>query len=96
MLEHYFVKPVTVDRIRASWLAPQIERYVEWMHGQGHADRSIFRRVPILRHFADFAKQSGATALVSAASKVDEFASQWARYIAMSIGLIVSALISND
>ena len=31
MLERYFVKPSTVDRIRASWLAPEIERYVEWM-----------------------------------------------------------------
>jgi hypothetical protein len=27
MLERYFVKPSTVDRIRASWLALQIERY---------------------------------------------------------------------
>jgi hypothetical protein len=29
MLERYFVKPSTGDRIRTSWLAPQIERYVE-------------------------------------------------------------------
>lgn len=74
MLEQYFVKPETVDRIRASWLAPQIENYVEWMHSQGYADRNVFRRVPILRHFADFARQTGATDLVSAASKVDDFA----------------------
>ena len=26
MLEQYFIKPATIDRIRASWLAPQIER----------------------------------------------------------------------
>jgi DNA replication protein DnaC len=46
MLEKYFLKPSTVDRIRAHWLAPQIERYVEWMQAQGYADRSILRRVP--------------------------------------------------
>ena len=28
MLERYFVKPVTVDRIRASWIGGPIERYV--------------------------------------------------------------------
>jgi integrase/recombinase XerD len=34
MLEHYFVKPATVDRIRASWIAPSIEQYVEWLAGR--------------------------------------------------------------
>jgi len=86
MLEHYFVKPSTIDRIRASWLAPQIERYVDWMHSQGYANRSIFRRVPILRHFADFAAQHGAIDLISAAAQVEEFASQWVARHAASTG----------
>ena len=30
MLEHYFVKPSTIDKIRGSWLGSQIESYVEW------------------------------------------------------------------
>lgn len=34
MLERYFVKPATVDRTRISWLAPQIERYVERMDSE--------------------------------------------------------------
>ncbi len=29
MLERYFVKPQTVDRIRASWIGPEIEQYVD-------------------------------------------------------------------
>ena len=29
MLEQYYVKPSTIDRIRANWLAPQIENYVQ-------------------------------------------------------------------
>ena len=28
MLEHYFVRPETVDRIRSSWLGEAIEKYV--------------------------------------------------------------------
>jgi integrase/recombinase XerD len=41
MLEHYFVKPSTLDRIRGSWLASPIERYVEWLeaHGYGNEKR---------------------------------------------------------
>ena len=31
MLEKYFVKPQTVDRVRASWIGAEIERYVEWL-----------------------------------------------------------------
>lgn len=41
MLECYFIKPSTVDRIHESWLAPQIERYVEWLDLQGYAIRSV-------------------------------------------------------
>ena len=68
MLEQYFVRPTTIDRIRASWLAPQIEQYVEWMEAQGYHLRNFFRRVPILCHFADFAQQRGCMDFVSASS----------------------------
>ena len=61
MLERYFVKPSTVDRIRGSWLAPEIERYVEWMASQGYAIRNVYRRVPMLCQFAEFAKLHGST-----------------------------------
>lgn len=61
MFERYYVKPATVDpvdRIVANWLAPQIERYVEWMDAQGYAARNVYRRVPILCQLGEFAKQS--------------------------------------
>ena len=50
MLEHYFRRPSTVDRIRSNWLAPQIEQYVEWMHAQKYAGHNITRRIPLLGH----------------------------------------------
>ena len=77
MLERYFVKPSTIDRIRGSWLAPEIERYVEWMASQGYAVRNFYRRVPILCQFAEFAKLQGATDAKSAASHIEGFASHW-------------------
>jgi integrase/recombinase XerD len=77
MLERYFVKPATVDRIRASWLAPEIERYVEWMDLQGYAIRNVYKRVPMLCRFAEFTKQHGCTDLKSAASQIESFASHW-------------------
>lgn len=77
MLERYFVKPSTVDRIRGSWLAPQIERYVEWMDLQGYAIRNVYHRVPMLCRFAEFARQHGSTDLRSAASQIEAFASHW-------------------
>jgi integrase len=29
MLEQYFIKPATIDRLRGSWIAAEIETYVE-------------------------------------------------------------------
>jgi len=39
MLEQYFLKPDTIDRLRASWIGKPIERYVRWLNEHGH----IFR-----------------------------------------------------
>ncbi len=77
MLERYFVKPSTVDRIRACWLAPQIERYVAWMVTEGYAIRNIYRRVPMLYRFAEFAKRHGSSDVASAVSQIEAFASHW-------------------
>ena len=77
MLEQYFLRPTTVDRIRLNWLAPQVEQYVEWMHAQKYAGRNITRRIALLCHFADFARINGATDLASASSLVEKFGDHW-------------------
>src|SRR5208337_4096001 len=46
MIERYFIKYQTQDRIRASWLAEPIQRYVTWLHEQQYAARNVYRRVP--------------------------------------------------
>jgi hypothetical protein len=51
MLEKYFVKPQTVDRIRGLWIGAEIERYVVWLSEHGYSHRTVVRRVPILARF---------------------------------------------
>lgn len=77
MFERYYIRPSTIDRIRANWLAPQIESYVEWMDAQGFSVRNVFRRVPLLCQFADFAREHGATDSASSRLHIEAFAAHW-------------------
>lgn len=77
MLNTYYSKPQTIDRIRAHWLGEPIERYVTWMHDRGYAARNVFRRVPILLHFGTYAKAHGAQAWSDLSPHVPGFANEW-------------------
>ncbi len=77
MLEHYFLKPDTIDRIRASWISEPIERYVQWLTENGYAARNVYRRVPILRQFGDYAQYHGAKRFSELQAFVDPFITQW-------------------
>ncbi len=76
MIEHYFLKPKTCDRIRASWLGEPIQRYVAWLHEHGYAVRNVFRRVPMLMKFADYTKDHGAKAWADLPDQVEPFVKQ--------------------
>jgi integrase/recombinase XerD len=73
MLETYFLKPETVDRVRSSWIGPEIERYVAWLAGHGYSSRCVWRRVPLLVAFGEFAHRHGARAAADLAGQVDAF-----------------------
>src|SRR6516225_7773724 len=79
MLERYFVKPATVDRIRASWIGGAIEQYIGWLSEQGYAARNVFRRVPILVQFGAFAAERGARRLDELPGYIDGFVAEWLR-----------------
>lgn len=79
MLEKYYLKPTTTDRIRASWLGEPIERYVTWLTEQGYSARSVYRRVPMLVHFAEYAAAHGATTHAQLADQVEGFVDAWVR-----------------
>ena len=61
MIERYYVRPETVDRIRSSWIANAVEQYVSWLTELHYSFRTISRRIPIVVSFGDFAKECGAT-----------------------------------
>jgi integrase/recombinase XerD len=73
MLETYFVKPQTLDRIRALWIGPEIERYVAWLAERGYRARSVWQRVPLLVAFAEFARLNGARSVADLPGHVDAF-----------------------
>jgi site-specific recombinase XerD len=77
MLEHYYLRPATVDRIRANVAGAFIEHYVGWLREQGYSERNVFRRVPILCQFGEFASARGATDGHAALEHVDAFVSHW-------------------
>jgi hypothetical protein len=57
VLDRYFIRPTTVDRIRSSWIGDLIERYVSWLAEHNYAARSIFIRVPLLIRFGESAQR---------------------------------------
>ena len=79
MLEQYFIKPQTLDRIRHSWLGDPIESYVIWLTERGYAARNVNRRVPMLMHFAEFARKRGASTFDELPALVDGFVDHWVR-----------------
>ena len=73
MLEDYYVRPSTIDRVRSSWLAPQIESYLEWLQAHGYSRLVVYRRLPLLFHFADFAQKKGCRDIASCKPHIKEF-----------------------
>jgi len=73
MLERYFTKPDTLDRIRACWLGEQIEAYASQLEAHGHAAKIIRSRVPLLRHFGEFAWANGARFIADLPPQIDLF-----------------------
>jgi len=59
MLEKYFIRPETVDRIRGSWIGDAIRKYVTWLDGHAYSGRCVIRRVPLLLRFGEFARRRG-------------------------------------
>ncbi|MBM4322619.1 MAG: integrase [Deltaproteobacteria bacterium] len=79
MLERYFTRPDTVDRIRASWIGGPIERYIEWLTECHYSTRTIWHRVPVLFHFGQYAWEQGARTPDELPTFVGPFTELWVR-----------------
>lgn len=73
MLEQYFTKPSTIDRIRASWISTEIEAYVASLEEQCYGTKTIWRRVPIAYAFGEFARLHGAETVGDLPTYVEAF-----------------------
>lgn len=81
MLEKYYVRSATLDRIRGSWLGPVIEKYVTWLDEHGYSRHAVAARVPTVMHFARFAQLRGATAWTELPGHVDAFVDGGTKFI---------------
>jgi len=79
MLEDYFVRPETVDRIRWSWIGPAIQQYLTRLEEQGYTRGHLAQRVPILVRFGAFAQTEGAKTYADLPIYVDPFAESWVK-----------------
>lgn len=77
MLDRYFIRPTTIDRIRSSWIGGAIEEYVNWLAAHNYAARNVFIRVPLLLQFGESARRAGATTLAELPAHVDPFVNAW-------------------
>ena len=77
MLERYFIRPDTVDRIRSSWIGQAVEQYVTWLAERRYSCRSVVRRVPILVRFGEFGRDRGATKWEELPNHVEPFVERW-------------------
>jgi hypothetical protein len=79
MLEHYFDRPQTVDRIRTSWLADPIDRYVAWAAAHGSARSTVKTRVAVLVRFGEYTARRGARRWEDLPASVVPFRKVWVR-----------------
>ena len=59
MFEKYFMKPVTIDRYRGSWIGAEIEGYLSWLVEEGYADKPIAEILKEFCSYSDGATMSG-------------------------------------
>ena len=76
MLESYYVRPQAVDRLRASWIGVEIERYVVWLAEQSYSRASVRCRVPVLFAFGEFAWSGGARSVGDLPAHVEAFVAE--------------------
>lgn len=79
MLDQYFVKPTTLDRLHGSWIGREIEAYVGWLVDRGYGTKVVWRRVPLVFAFGEFARDRGATAVSELPGHVEAFVAERVR-----------------
>lgn len=77
MLERHYRSFKRIDRIRALWLGPQIERYVQFLDEQHTSNSTVRQHIRALEHFNNFVLARGVTQLQELPDHVDAFVEHW-------------------
>ncbi|MGB5678815.1 MAG: site-specific integrase, partial [Gammaproteobacteria bacterium] len=77
MFERYYKQLDTIDRLRSSWIGEPIEQYIRWLDEQGYSARTVYRRIPILWRFGEFAQQHGASQWDDLPIHIESFINTW-------------------
>jgi site-specific recombinase XerD len=77
MLDQYYVRPRTIDRIRGLWLGLAIEQYVESLSEKRAAVQTVRAAVQRLTRFNEFALSRGATTWEELPTLGEAFIAHW-------------------
>lgn len=79
MLEHYFTRPATVDRLRSLWLGPAISRYAEWLSDRQISRASALFKLQTLVLFDRFVTARHVRTLEELPAQIEPFIEEWRR-----------------
>ncbi len=79
MLQHYFSRPSTIDRIRSLWLGVPISRYAEWLSGRQQSRASALYKIQTVILFDRFVTDRHVRALEDLPAQIEPFIEEWKR-----------------
>jgi integrase/recombinase XerD len=79
MLEHYFTRPSTVDRLRSLWLGPSLSRYAEWLSDRQISRASALFKIQTLVLFDRFLTDRHVRTLEELPAQIEPFVKKWRR-----------------
>jgi integrase/recombinase XerD len=79
MLEHYFTRPATVDRLRSLWLGPAISRYAEWLSDRQISRATALFKLQTLVLFDRFVTARHVRTLEELPAQIEPFIEEWKR-----------------
>lgn len=83
MLEHYFSRPESADRLRALWLGPFISRYAEWLSDRQYSRSSALLKFRMLALFDEFVTARRVQALDDLPALINPFTEEWRRNLGL-------------
>ena len=79
MLQHYFSRPSTIDRIQSLWLGAPISRYAEWLSERQQSRASALCKIQTLILFDRFVTDRHIVALEDLPPQIEPFIEEWKR-----------------